>query len=227
MSRVGLSCIIATVIAGAACSNTERTKAPSSGERPTAVGSGGAGATLGSDDEFVHDVAVKNSAAMELSRLAAARATRPDVKAFAEGVLNAAGAAGAALKNAGGAAAGASALADDDREETIDDLAGREGADFDRAYLKAMVEDYQDLTATLESRLDVQSLADWKTAVAGRAQGKALPDPNTALPDVRIRPGRATNDSGAKVNQWAADTYPMAQKQLDTARTLRTAIEDR
>jgi len=28
-----------------------------------------------------------------------------------------------------------------------------------------------------------------------------------------------------KINQWAADTYPVVQKQLDTARTLKTAMK--
>jgi hypothetical protein len=30
-----------------------------------------------------------------------------------------------------------------------------------------------------------------------------------------------------KINQWAADTYPVAQKHLDTARTLENATKKR
>ena len=30
-----------------------------------------------------------------------------------------------------------------------------------------------------------------------------------------------------KINQWAADTYPVAQKHLDTARTFETATNKR
>jgi hypothetical protein len=83
-----------------------------------------------------------------------------------------------------------------------------------------MVEGHQDLTAKLESRLDVQSLADWKTAAAGRTQNKALPEPNVALRDVEVRPDKSDHEITMKINQWAADTYPDAQKHLDTARTL-------
>jgi hypothetical protein len=39
-----------------------------------------------------------------------------------------------------------------------------------------MVEGHQDLTAKLESRLGVQSLADWKTAAAGRTHNRDLPE---------------------------------------------------
>ena len=74
--------------------------------------------------------------------------------------------------------------------------------------VKAMVEGHQDLTAKLESRLDVQSLADWKTAAAGRSDSKALPEPKTAMPDVQVRPNKSDNDVTMKINQWAADTYP-------------------
>jgi predicted outer membrane protein len=51
---------------------------------------------------------------------------------------------------------------------SADALAKKQGVDFDRDYAEAMVEGHQDLAAKLESRLDVQSLADWKTAAAGR-----------------------------------------------------------
>jgi len=73
-----VSATVIIVISG--CSKTERAKPPSS-EQPTrysgAVGTGGAGANLRSDDDFVHDVAVKTMAAVELSRLALDKATDP------------------------------------------------------------------------------------------------------------------------------------------------------
>jgi putative membrane protein len=59
---------------------------------------------------------------------------------------------------------------DEKHKKTADELAAKQGAEFDREYAKAMVEGHQDFAAKLESRLDVQSVADWKTAAAGRAQ---------------------------------------------------------
>ena len=38
-----------------------------------------------------------------------------------------------------------------------DELGKKQGAEFERGYMKAMVEAHQDLAAKLESRLDVQS----------------------------------------------------------------------
>ena len=116
---------------------------------------------------------------------------------------------------------------DDKHRKSADELAKNEGASFDRDYVKAMVEGHQDLAAKLESRLDVQSLADWKTAAAGRTDSKALPEPKLAMRDVQVRPNQSDNQVTRKINQWAADTYPVAQKHLDTARTLEMATNKR
>ena len=70
-----------------ACSNTDSTKPRSSDEPaapPAAVGTGGAGANVRNDDDFVRDVAIKNMAEVELSRMALNRAANPQIKAFAQ-----------------------------------------------------------------------------------------------------------------------------------------------
>ena len=68
---------------------------------------------------------------------------------------------------------------------------------------------------------------DWKTAAAGRTQNKALPEPAAAMRDVQVRPDKSNNEITMKINQWAADTYPVAQKHLDTARTLENPTKKR
>jgi hypothetical protein len=45
--------------------------------------------------------------------------------------------------------------------------------------------------------------------------------------DVQVRPNKSDTEATMKINQWAADTYPVAQKHLDTARTLETATKKR
>ena len=209
----------AVLVATAACSKPA--------ERPVGVGTGGAGATL-SDDEFVRDIAVKNMAEIELGRMALNKAASADIKAFAQTMIDEHGAAGDKLKSIVSATSLPWPAQLDDRHRKIVDELGREqGADFERDYMKAMVDGHQDLTAKLESRLDVQSLADWKTAAAGRTQGTALPEPNVALRDVQVRPLATGNELTRKINQWAAETYPVAQKHLDTARTLENAAKKR
>jgi putative membrane protein len=233
MRRTELSWVawaaITLVLSG--CSKTEGTKPPTSAEpggRPGAVGTGGAGANVKSDGDFVRDVAIKNMAEIELSRMALDTTTNLDIKSFAQKIIDDHSAAGNKLKSVvSGPAIDWPAQLDDKHRETADDLAKKHGVDFDRDYLKAMVEGHQDLTAKLESRLDVQSLADWKTAAAGRTQSKALPEPKVAMRDVEVRPDKSDNEITMKINQWAADTYPVAQKHLDTARTLENLTKKR
>jgi putative membrane protein len=225
MSRAGVLwvALAAVVIVTGGCSKTERTtQVP---EQP-AVGTGGAGANVKSDGEFVHDVAIKNLAEIELSRMALNKATSREVKSFAQKMIDDHGEAAGKLKSAvSGSGIDWPAQLDDKHRKTADELAKKQGADFDREYAKAMVEGHQDFTAKLESRLDVQSLADWKTAAAGRTQSKAMPDPKTELRDVAVRPAKSDNGVTTKINQWAADTYPIAQQHLDIARALENATK--
>jgi putative membrane protein len=222
--------VVAIASISSGCSKTEGTKPPSSEQpagRSGGVGTGGAGANL-SNDDFVRDVALKNMAEIELSRMALDRATNLDIKSFAQRMIDDHGAAAHQLKSVvSGQPIEWPDQLDDKHRKTADDLAKEQGTDFDREYVKAMVEGHQDLTAKLESRLDVQSLADWKTAAAGRTESKALPEPNSAMRDVQVRPNRSDNEVTIKINQWAADTYPVAQKHLDIARTLETAAKKR
>ena len=107
------------------------------------------------------------------------------------------------------------------------DAADRHDAEPVAAGLGVQLSLHQDLAAKLESRLDVKSLAEWKTAAAGRTQGKTLPEPKVEMADVQVRPNTSDNEITMKLNQWAADTYPVAQKHLDTARTLENTATKR
>ena len=214
----------AIIIFCSSCSKTDSMKPPASdqpGRQPGAVGTGGAGADVRSDDDFVRDVALKNMAEIELSRLAVERATNGDIKSFAQRMIADHDAAGSKLKSVlSGQPIDLPFQLDDKHRETAGELAKKQGGDFDRGYLKAMIESHQDLAAKLESRLDVQSLTDWKTAAAGRTQDKSLPEPGTAMRDVQVRPDKSGHELTMRINQWAADTYPVAQKHLDAARAL-------
>ena len=219
---------LTTVICG--CSKTEGTKPPSEqpGGRPGAVGTGGAGADVKDDGDFVRDVATKNLAEIELSRMALEKSTNLEIKSFAQRMVDDHGAAGSKLKSVvSGQPFEWPAQIDDKHKKTADEVAQKAGAEFDRDYVKAMVDGHQDLAAKLESRLDVQSLTDWKTAAAGRTHSSEMPEPKVAMRDVQVRPDKSNNEITMKINQWAADTYPVVQKHLDTARTLENATKNR
>ena len=199
MRRTGLLWVavgaIAIMISG--CSKTEGTKPPSSeasAGRSGGVGTGGAGANL-SDDEFVHDAALKNLAAVELSRVALGKATNLDVKSFAQRMIDDHSAAGRNLKSVvSGQPIAWPVQLDDKHGKIADELAKKEGGDFDREYMKEMVKGHQDLAAKLESRLDVASLADWKTAAAAAPTRKPCPSPQQCA-TCKFAPIRATTRS--------------------------------
>ena len=211
------------------CSNADGTKLPTSeqaGARPGAVGAGGAGADVRGDREFVRDIAMKLLAEIEISRVALQKSANADITAFAQQMIDDQTAAGDALKTiASGRAMDWPAQLDDEHREVADALAKKQGAEFDRDFLKAVVDRHLNLTAKLESRLDVQSLADWKTAAAGRTRTRAMPEPTVAMQDVRVRPDKSGNPVTWQINQWAANTFPVAQKHLDTARRLENPTQ--
>jgi putative membrane protein len=222
-----VSCVL---ILSCGCSKTDGTGTPGSeppAARGIAVGTGGAGANVKTDAEFVDDVASKLMAEVELSRMALDRSANRQIKAFAQMLIDDFTAAENTLKSdVSGRGIEWPARLGDAHRDTASDLEKKHGPEFDRDYAEAMVEVQQDLAAKLESRLDVQSVAAWKTAAAGRTQTQALPDPAVAMPDVPVRPNQSDSEITMKINRWAADTYPVAQKHLDTARTLANATED-
>lgn len=227
MTRTGLLSLalaLGTIVLGG-CSKTPSEERLARG---VGVGTGGAAADVKGDAEFVQDVAIMHMAAIELSRIALNQATSPNIKAFAQQLIADHDAASAKLRSAlSGRTSGWPAQLDEKHRRRADELTKKTGADFDREYVKAVIDGHQNLEARLESRLDVQSLADWKTAAAGRTQSQALPDPAVQMRDVQLRPNKSDNELTTKINQWAAETYPVAQKHLDTARTLENATEKR
>jgi putative membrane protein len=161
------------------------------------------------------------------SQLAIDKGVTGPTRDFAQMMIDDHSAAGSKLKSVvSGQTIAWPTQVDDKHRETADELSKKQGVDFERDYLKAMFHGHEDLAAKLESRLDVQSLADWKTAAAGRSRTTAVPEPNQ-MGDVQVRPLNSDNDVTAKINQWAADTYPVAQKHLDAARALENAVKKR
>ena len=90
MRRTGLLslCAAAMFVVGG-CSNSDERKAPAS-ETPkgAAIGTGGVAANTKDDGDFVRDVAIMNMAEIQLSRMALEKATGPDVKMFAQTLID-------------------------------------------------------------------------------------------------------------------------------------------
>lgn len=224
-SWIGVA-VVTIVIGGCSRDDTTPRSPDEPGAPPGAVGAGGAGANVASNEDFVPDVARKHMAIIELSRLALDATTTPVITAFAQNLIADHEEAGTTLKRAlADSSVEWPVQLDEEHRATAEELAQQRGGEFDREYLEAMIDAHQNLAAKLESRIDVQSLAEWKTAAAARTRSQAMPEPATALRDVTLRPADAGTESTARINRWAADTYPVAQKHLDTARTLENAEE--
>src|SRR4029453_9453727 len=132
---------VAAITLGLSCSKTEDRKPTSEqpGARPGAVGAGGAGANVKSDGDFARDVALKNMAEIKLRRMALGKTTNRDIKSFAQMMIDDHSAAGDKLRSVvSGQSINWPAHLDDKQRETADELAKKQGDDFDRGYLKAM-----------------------------------------------------------------------------------------
>src|SRR5262245_22696640 len=158
-TRLCWSALAAITILISGCSKSERTSPPASepaAAQPGAVGTGGAGANVKTDEDFVRDVAIKNLMAIELSRQALDRSANPQIKAFARKVIDDHDAAGDKLESAvSRQPIEWPAQLDERHRRVADELSTKQGASFDRNYLKAVIDSQQDLAAKLESRLDV------------------------------------------------------------------------
>ena len=118
-------------------------------EKATPPSDKGDRVVTGGDLSFMMDAATGGMAEVELGRLATERAVDKDVKQFAQRMITDHTGAGAGLKQlAAQKKVTPPAELTPKQKETMEKLAKLNGADFDREYVKAMVEDHvKDVTA--------------------------------------------------------------------------------
>jgi len=182
----------------------------SNSDNETASGTPGAAATSGSgvssgDVNFVRDVTDLNNSEIELSRLAADRSTNAEVKKFASMAIADHTAAGDKLSSIASQNSIDNAPKDKDVKKTDDEkskLDGKQGNDFDRAYIDAMIDGHDKLLSKLGSRVD-------------KPNGDKGP----------VTPEKSDNAVTQNINQWAADTYTAAKAHLDQAKSLKDTLK--
>lgn len=177
------------------------------------------------DRDFVQDVSSMNAAEIAISKLAVERSSSPDVKKFAQMMIDDHTAAGAKLSGvATQNGIDAPAEPDDSHRSLHEKLAARQGLDFDKDYMDAMVDDHQKLVDKLESRVDKTTVEKWKGEVG------TAPNGDTAKVDTKgqtIVPERSDDPVTQRINAWAADTYPVAYAHLQNAKALKDTIKKR
>jgi predicted outer membrane protein len=103
-------------------------------------------------------------------------------------------------------------------------LVAKQGMDFDKDYIDAMIDDHQKLVDKLESRVDKTTLSKYKTDAENPASGEK------AQVDVKaqsVLPEKSDDQVTQRVNAWAAETYPVAYAHLQHAKALKDTLKKR
>jgi predicted outer membrane protein len=214
--------LAAALAAGCNRNDSNATTANPSGDS-SAVGTSGKGVPAG-DKDFVRDVTAMNAAELDVARIATDRAADPNTKKFAQMVIDDHTAAGDKLKAIAAQNNIDSTPTDDKAGDTRDKLAKKNGLDFDKEYANAMVDDHQKLVDKLESRIDRKTLSEWKRYQTNPATGDRE---KTKTEATAVVPEKSDNAVTMSVNQWAADTYPVAYAHLQAAKQLADGLKKR
>jgi putative membrane protein len=219
MKQICLASVAMLALLGAGCSRHNDTA--TKGET---VGTAGRAEKVSSGDrDFVQDVVKANMAEVDLSQLALQHASSADVKTFAQTVVNDHTAAGEQLKGvAVQNAIDAPTTMDESHQRLHDNLAGKQGADFDKDYVSAMIDDHQKLVDKLESRIDRDTLSKYKASDEQKATDKK---PQVEVKAQTVLPEKSDDPVTQRINAWAADTYPAAYAHLQAAKSLRDTLK--
>jgi putative membrane protein len=222
---MGYLAMVFMTAATIACNRDDRTLADSSRDSAAVGTSGRADKVNQADQDFIRDAAIANMAEVELGKIAAERAANAEVKKFGRMMIDDHS---KALDKLTTMAAQHSILVtkvlDNDHRELRDKLAKMNGADFDREYMDAMVDGHDKFVNKLESRVDKVNLAEWKERMANtlaKLKGEERAEPIVLIPE------KSDNPITMSINQWAADTYPVAAGHLASAKTLDASVKKR
>jgi putative membrane protein len=213
MRSLGFATLLCAVALTTAC-NSDRRSTTARSDNATAVGTSGETVAISNaDKDFVHDLMVAGNAEIQLGNLASSRAGKAEVKEFGQQMVKDHTAAGDQLNQIATRSnvdAGAAAI-DDKHQQLITKLSALKGADFDREYMKAMVDGHQDVLDKLQKRVDEKD----RVGVATGQKPK----------DVNVKPEKANDSFEASLNQWAADTLPVVKGHLEKAKAVKEAVD--
>jgi putative membrane protein len=220
---LALACVAALSIG---CGNKDRSDVRANNtDNSSAVGTAGnaANTPTGGDKDFVNDMAMGGLGEAELGKLASERALSADVKRFGQMMVNDHTKAGDALKQVASRFDIAWPTAVSDKQRDLQEkLSKLQGADFDKEYMKAMVDDHSDDVDKLESRVDKHTLGDWKTKVENLAAEVRGTERGIVT---EITPERSDNAATMAINEWAAMTLPTVQMHYDAAKILKDKVD--
>ena len=208
MKAKGLLALVCAVALTAACNNN-RTVNREAGTTGTA----GAGVS-NSDKNFVSDQLSDGMAEIELAKVAKDHAASSDVKQFAQMMIDDHTKTGDQLKQiATSNSIPVDTRIDDKQQNLMDKLSKLNGADFDKEYMSAMVDDHQDAVHDLRSRVDENRSA------TDRLTGKNPENP------AAVKPEQSDNRVTMSINEWAANALPTVEQHLDRAKEIKDNVD--
>jgi putative membrane protein len=214
---MGIAPIVCAAALAVACNGNKTADTRDNRNEPAAVGTAGEAdrtAVHDGEKDFINHQLSDGTAEVELGKMASQRAVNPDVKRFADMMVQDHTKAGSELKEV---AAKYNVTPDttkdaDKHKDLMDRLSKLRGADFDREYIKAMVDDHENAVDSLESRVD--STAGLKDRIANKDSANA-----------QVVPEKTDNAPAMAVNQWAAKTLPVVRHHLDDAKMIHDKLD--
>lgn len=166
---------------------------------------------------FVNEMAIAGMTEIQLGKIAAERATNPDVKAFGQMMVKDHTQASNELKEI------ASQLKlqlpntlDKKHQDLVDRLSKLQGAEFDREYMKAMVPGHEEVLGKVKARAEMQ--------LPPQGLGAGKTEPGKAPGDRGTEAGRGDTTGRGRgeeaLTRWAAKAMPTVQQHLDRARQI-------
>jgi putative membrane protein len=227
MKRYGFLSIALVAAITMGCNANDSRDANANNPSGSAVGTAGATdrSVTGGDRDFVRDVSMANMAEIELGKLAAERGTNAEVKKFAQTMVDDHTKAGDQLMAIASqhSIQTATDLGDNHRD-LREKLSNLKGAEFDREYIDAMVDEHEDVLDKLGSKVDQQSLEDYRTKLTDRAANEKVV---AEVEATAITAEKSDNPVTQSINQWAATSYPVVHAHHETAKKLQESLKKR
>jgi len=160
--------------------------------------------------KFVEQMMMDGLAEVQLGKLASEHAQNADVKQFAQTMVRDHSKAGDELKQIAAdnhMDVQPPAQLDEEHQELMDKLSKLDGAEFDREYMKAMIDGHRDVLNDMQSHVDEKPF--------GRE------------PEGEVQPEKSVLPPAYSANAWAAKTLPIVREHLDRARHVQKSLSDR
>ncbi len=179
----------------------------------------------GGDQDFLKKAVIANLAEIELGRLAGQKAQNPEVKQFAQMMVNGHTKALDELKQLAQGSAGAelpSAL-DEKHLELQQKLSGLSGEEFDREYMAAMVDAHEDVEDMLEDRVGEEGRpgrSATTTGTSGTTGGTSATTGGTSA----ATGGTSGTSNNPALDAWAQKTLQSVRTHLQQAKDIKERI---